>query len=147
MASGYEAEWTGDRCFTLVKYLDGLDDVKKLLGEEQPAGWITPEKMPGMSGRTRKRALRWRGYLLVMTHEDQDDKGANKVVYCLETKTLYIHLALAFFGANLKFVTGVAPPDKDSLEFDIVTRELVDRTSASAAVWTEARARNHFGEA
>ena len=86
------------------------------------------------------------GYMLVMTHDDVNGKGANKISYCLETKTLTIFLSVAFFGENLKFVDGAPPPlcEDDALAFDIVTRTHVDRTLPSTP-WSEARALAHFG--
>ena len=58
-------------------------------------------------------------------------------------------LALGFYNENLEFRDGVPPPpcDDPDLEFDIVTREWVDRANARTPVWTERRARDHFGEA
>jgi hypothetical protein len=85
--------------------------------------------------------------MLVMTHDDANGKGSNKMTYCLETKTLCIHLSLAFFGENLKFIDGQLPPEPPAqaaqLEFDIVTRKWVNRNEAPP--WTEARALAHFG--
>jgi hypothetical protein len=104
---------------------------------------------PG-KGRGRKRTLHQnkQGYMLVMTHDDEDGTGNNSLSYCMETKELTITLSLAFFGENFQFVDGATPPtcDDASLEFDIVTRTHVNRLDPNVPTWTEARARAHFGE-
>ena len=144
MARGLEAEWTGTRSLTLQYELVGDAEIGELWPGKHN-GWVVPEKPPDKSGRKRLRPARNRGYMLVMAHDDVDGKGSNKLSYCLETKELRIHLSLAFFNENLKFVDGKPPPlsPGKKLEFDIVTRAWVDRKHSEP--WTEARALNHFG--
>jgi hypothetical protein len=65
-----------------------------------------------------------------------------------EPKEFNLYLGLGFYGTNLKYVDGAAPPprgarDAKSAEYDIVTRMYVNRKTAAA--WTEARAHAHFG--
>ena len=84
--------------------------------------------------------------MVVMALEDEDGKGSNKFSYCTETKTFILSLSLAFFGMNLKFISGKPPPapPEEGMAFDIVTLAYVNRNNAVA--WTRARARAHFGE-
>ena len=87
--------------------------------------------------------------MVIETHADTNGKGSNKITYCHETKELNLYLALGFYGTNLKFVDGAEPPPRPphtpkTHEYDIVTRIYVNR--ATAAAWTEQRAREHFGE-
>ena len=150
---GREPEWLGDRELTFVYYLSGDDDVQALWPCGLPNGWVVPEKMPGKSGRKRVRAAKHRGYMLVFTHQDVDGKGANKITYCLETKTLTITLAVGFFNENLEFDDGAEPPacdlegeyDREHVGFDIVNRVWMDRSSADAPVWNEGRALLYYG--
>ena len=85
--------------------------------------------------------------MLVMTHTDEDGKGSNKLSYCLETKELKLFLSLGYFNENLTFKEGTQPPEctDPTLEFDIVERAWVDRSLPDTPVWTEDRARAHFG--
>ena len=84
-----------------------------------------------------------------MTHAGEDGSESNYMQYCAETNLFTLVLALGFYNENLVFRDGVPPPpcDDPDLEFDIVTREWVDRANARTPVWTERRARDHFGEA
>ena len=63
-------------------------------------GWVVPEKLPTATGRKRKRAPKDRGYMLVMTDDDEDGSESNYMSYCLERKELKIMLSLAFFGES-----------------------------------------------
>ena len=117
------------------------------LWPDQRNGWVIPEKLPNKAGRATKRAKRVQGFMLVMMHEDENDRGTNRVEYCLETKELKIFLGLAWFDMSLQFVDGISPPVEGKTkkkEFDIVDRTWVDR--AAVAAWTEGRARDFFGE-
>ena len=125
--------------------------------------------------------------MVVMTHNDEDGKGSNKMMYIKErkvrsrhcgaphvtysvallrepptcshmyahthsscpppcTQIFRLHLALAFYGENLNFVSGVPPPPAPAAgdQFDIVDLKHVNRVDAAA--WTLARANAHFGE-
>lgn len=48
--------------------------------------------------------------MTIMTHNDEDGKGANKFTYCKETKQFNLYLACGFWGENLTFISGAAPP-------------------------------------
>ena len=136
--------WRGDRSLTLDIYLT-IDDLRSILGTLPSDGWVIPEKEPDAAGIIRKRTKN-KGYLLVMTHDDEDGRGSTVLSYCVETKRLTLRLALSYFGENLKFIRGARLPPKQEGEgeyqFDIVTRTYQDRAQAEA--WTEARALAHF---
>eukprot|EP00966_Prymnesium_polylepis_P130292 3013337-Prymnesium_polylepis.1 len=86
-------------------------------------------------GRERKRT-RNKGFVLV------DPAGAHKAVYCMETKVMKLHLALALFGENLKFVRGVDPGSKKKKKYDMVTRK--HRAPTAEPPLTLGRALDHF---
>lgn len=111
-------------------------------------GWVIPEKFGIVAGSKRARSARNRGYIVIMTHNDEDGKGANKITYCVESKLFTLTLGAAFFGENLRFVEGAAPPPMPAGKgwaFDIVDGVYVQR-GADAVTWTAHRAREHFGE-
>jgi len=85
--------------------------------------------------RTRTRN---KGFVLV------DSTGDNFAVYCMETKVLKLHLALALFGENLEFVRGVDPGegDGDATQYDIVTR--AHRNPLQLPALSLGRAEDHF---
>jgi hypothetical protein len=132
-------EWSGDRALTLEYYFEDVEDVERLL---VVSAWRVAELPSDRRGRARKRK-RNKGFLLIMTHNDSDDKGSNRISYCLETKLLEIRLGVAYYGENLNFVKGYSPPEPDVGEaghvFDIVTRAY--RAPGVLPVSTLARAR------
>ena len=116
-----------------------------------PNGWVIPEKLGVRAGSKRVRTARNRGYVVLMTHSDEDGKGANKFTYNIESKVFTLTLGAAFFGENLRFIEGAAPPPKPEGDgedgewaYDIVDGKYVNRLDAP--VWTAHRAREHYGE-
>ena len=47
------------------------------------AAWLVPELPLDRAGRKRTRLERNCGIMVVETHADQDEKGSNKLTYCL----------------------------------------------------------------
>jgi len=140
-----DAEWRGDRTLTLDLYITDVEMLAGIIGGIGPSsGWIIPEKEPDKSGRVRKRT-RNNGYMLVMLHADDEDKGTNVLSYCLETKKLEIRLSLAYFNLAFTWVRGAElppPPHLKGYKFDIVDRQW--QLKGAPPVWTAARALDHF---
>ena len=104
---------------------------------------------PILRRKTRRRT-RNKGYLLPFFHLDTDGSNSNVLTYCLETKRLIGTIALGFFGPNLKFIRGAAPPqysgqeDAQDVAFDIVTQEYVPLHGPTAVVLHTARVSAHL---
>ena len=146
LKAGRAAEWVGDRQSTYVHEFTDAEEVGELW-PRLPNGWVVPEKPLDKAGRKRARPARSRGYMLVETWQDQNGKGSNKLMYCMETKELKLFFAVGFYNENLTFVDGAPPPpcEDPSLEYDIVERAWVNRLDPETEKWTEARARARFG--
>ena len=149
MADGKE-RWAGGRTLTLELPISGAEHFGELFGELMRRGWPVPRLKMTKSGTLVQRSKN-HGYMIPMFHNDSDDDGlrTNVLSYCMETKRLSGKLALAFFGTNLRFIRGAAPPPMpaellDDAGYDVVTKTWVPRSGPDAVVFTHARARAHL---
>ena len=136
--------WTGDRNLTFEHYFEDLDEILRVL-QMPRSGWAVIEKEPDAAGRTRRRLARWRGFMLIFTHNDTDGRGSNFVRYSLESRKLEIGLAVGFFGENLEYVKGTTPPPSENAahtQYDIVTRKW--RAPNALPTLTAGRADAHY---
>ena len=121
-----DLKWRGDRSLTFDSYLTEVE-LRRLIPQ---LGWEVPAPEPDRAGRIRTRR-RNKGFLLIMTHKDQDESGTNRIEYCMETKRFRVFLALAHFGENLEFVRGAVLPEGVG-KYDLVTRAHLGRRAAHA---------------
>ena len=149
LAKGRE-RWAGGRSLTLEFPIEDAEHFGELFGEEMSRGWPVPKLKMTKAGTLVKRKANL-GYMVPMFHQDADEDGlrTNSLYYCMETKRMGGKLALAFFGANLRFVRGATPPTKPAelampAAYDIVTKQWVPLTGDDAVVFTEARAAGHL---